>query len=152
MENKFAAFLSDLTNTNRTVACALDSTLVIRPIASRYPLEFQLRFINLFRGINFKESLGYIRVDNMHMLRKLVRRVRRFNKAFIAHQLNNKLDVERKTLVVRIQDSYMEFTINIATNTNPGSSEIYHLVSERLCFNASDGYSDLEAIDTVFEL
>ena len=118
MENKFAAFLSDLTSTNRSVACALDSTLVIRPIASKYPIEFQLRFINLFRGINFKESLSYIRVDNMHMLRKLVRRVRRFNKAFIAHQLNNKLDVKRQNLVVRIQDSHMEFTICVATNAN----------------------------------
>ena len=152
MENKFAASLFNLTNTDRPIVCALDSAAVVRPIASKYPLEFQIRFINLFRGIDFRENLGCVCVKNMHMLRKLVRRVRRFNKAFLAHQANYKLDVERKTLAVRIQNYHMVFTISIATNANPGSLEVYHLASERLCFNVTDESSGLEVIDTVFEL
>ena len=86
------------------------------------------------------------------MLRKLIRRVRRFNKAFLAHQLKCNRDAGRERLVVRVQNYPMEFTINIATNANYGSPEVYHQASERLCFNEKDEYSTIRLINTVFEL
>ena len=54
--------------------------------------------------------------------------------------------------MVRIQSYHMVFTISIATNVNAASLEVYHLASERLCFNVKDECSGLEAIDTVFEV
>ena len=115
MENKFAAFLSDLTNTNRSVACALNSTLVVSRIAPRYKLEDRIRFVNLFRNINFREDARGIHVDNMYMLRKLARRIHRFNVRFNNYRLKRGLDVSRQQFTVFIKDYPIGFDIWIAT-------------------------------------
>ena len=118
MENKFAAFLSDLTNTNRSVISALDSKFWIRAIAPRYKLEDRIRFVNLFRNINFREDACGIHVDNMYMLRKLIRRIRRFNARFNNYHLKRRLDVSRQQITVFIKDYPIGFDIWIATETS----------------------------------
>ena len=115
MENKFAAFLSDLTNTNRSVISALDSKYIVPRIAPRYKLEDRIRFVNLFRNINFREDAYGMHVDNMHMLRKLIRRIRRFNARFINYHLKHKIDICRQQITVFIKDYPIGFDIWIAT-------------------------------------
>ena len=115
MTDKFKMFLSDLTNTNRSVISALDSKLWIRSIAPHYKLEDRIRFVNLFRNINFREDARGIHVDNMYMLRKLARRIHRFNACFNNYHLKRGLDVSRQQFTVFIKDYPIGFDIWIAT-------------------------------------
>lgn len=152
MSDKSAAFLSDLTNTNRTVVDALTSKVWIRPIAAHYKLKDRVRFINIFRNIPFSEDGNAIHVDNMHMLRKLSRRVNRFNKRFLKDHLRRHRNVSRQCISVRVLNYPMHFDIHIAAEVFSTDEHVYSLFDRDSCIRIGSTIPDEYFTTDVFEL